>query len=294
MIEKINFNELKNAYIEAANKTPSTAYLDDFWMQRFNEVADSNNKLNWDQPCYAGFEHFRIIAGLFAFSFMYVLGGAYKDGWDIILPSLDWYYLVSLIVSFFMGFSWWATFAEYIYCYRFNDKFIAIKKYKNDPDFGYKLARITGWLGSAVCVILGVIFGPMIFIGAGGFALLSFAMTGMKKKYFIMIIPYDSILYIHVNEARNELSLIYIEQDVCNKKDKLIVVEKPACRPMYFNDKNMGNIIEFIKKNASDDLKVIYSTNITEDKDDEEHSLILDEVRKAYPRHDLITIDKRR
>lgn len=294
MIGMTNFNELKNDYIAAVMENPTSEGVDSFLEQRFNEVEESNSELSWDIPYYVAFERFREIAGIVAFLFMYFLGAAYKDGWDNLLPALDGYYLASILPALIVGFGIWETFAEYIYYYCFNEKFIAIKRCKNDSNLGYTIARVTGWLGCAGCIILGVMFGPMIFIGAGGFALLSFAMTGMKKKYFIMIIPYDSILYIHANEARNELSLIYIEQDVCNKKDKLIVVEKPACRPMYFNGENMDKIIEFIKENAGDDLNVIYSTNITEEKDDEEHSLILDEVRKTYPWRDLVTVDKRR
>ncbi|QIR07485.1 hypothetical protein [Salinivibrio costicola] len=48
------------------------------------------------------------------------------------------------------------------------------------PDVAYQVVRGFAWVGIVVCVIAVFVLGPLAFVGAGGFALMSFGMTNFK------------------------------------------------------------------------------------------------------------------
>ncbi|CAG22496.1 hypothetical protein [Photobacterium profundum] len=130
---------------------------------------------------------------------------------------------MSLIPALIGGFVGWSTFAEFRFFYRFHDKAMASKRYKNEPEFVFKVARIIGWVGSITCIVLALLFGPVIFIGAGGFALMSFALTNIKRDIYYQIVPYNSILYIHEIKESNELEVVIKSQVTRTDKDHIYI-----------------------------------------------------------------------
>ncbi|MGY2572302.1 hypothetical protein [Vibrio sp. C8] len=48
------------------------------------------------------------------------------------------------------------------------------------PEVAYKIARGFAWVGIVVCIIAVVVLGPLAFVGAGAFALMSFGMTNFQ------------------------------------------------------------------------------------------------------------------
>ncbi|OOE79333.1 hypothetical protein BZG72_14170 [Salinivibrio sp. PR6] len=58
------------------------------------------------------------------------------------------------------------------------------------PDVAYQVVRGLAWVGIVVCVIAVFVLGPLAFVGAGGFALMSFGMTNFRPSidnHYILI-----------------------------------------------------------------------------------------------------------
>jgi hypothetical protein len=58
------------------------------------------------------------------------------------------------------------------------------------PEAAYKVVRGISWVGIVVCVIAVFVLGPLAFVGAGGFALMSFGMTNFRPSidnHYILI-----------------------------------------------------------------------------------------------------------
>ncbi|OOE65135.1 hypothetical protein BZG20_13590 [Salinivibrio sp. IB868] len=58
------------------------------------------------------------------------------------------------------------------------------------PEAAYKVVRGISWVGIAVCIIAGFMLGPLAFVGACGFALMSFGMTNFRPSidnHYILI-----------------------------------------------------------------------------------------------------------
>ncbi|OOE79336.1 hypothetical protein BZG72_14185 [Salinivibrio sp. PR6] len=58
------------------------------------------------------------------------------------------------------------------------------------PDVAYQVVRGLAWVGIVVCIIAVFILGPLAFVGAGGFALMSFGMTNFRPSidnHYILI-----------------------------------------------------------------------------------------------------------
>ena len=49
------------------------------------------------------------------------------------------------------------------------------------PEIAYTIVRRSAWVGCAICVFAAIFIGPMAFVGAGGAALMSFAMTNFRS-----------------------------------------------------------------------------------------------------------------
>lgn len=50
------------------------------------------------------------------------------------------------------------------------------------PDTAYTVVRGFAWVGMAVCIVALVLIGPLVFVGVGGCALLSFGLTNFKPE----------------------------------------------------------------------------------------------------------------
>jgi len=58
------------------------------------------------------------------------------------------------------------------------------------PEVAYKIVRGFAWGGIVVCIIAVFVLGPLAFVGAGAFALMSFGMTNFQPtvdKYCVLI-----------------------------------------------------------------------------------------------------------
>ncbi len=67
------------------------------------------------------------------------------------------------------------------------------------PEMAYKIARGFAWVGIVVCIIVAFIFGPLAFVGAGAFALMSFGMTNFQStvdKSYIFIDERSVVFHI--------------------------------------------------------------------------------------------------
>ncbi|CAG20470.1 hypothetical protein [Photobacterium profundum] len=251
--------QLTKEFIDTVKANPTVAATDELKDGQFNEIELSQNPLNWDAPFYGPTKYMKHIVGLLGFLFMYGVGGLYKDNWGNVIPAWDAYYFASLMPALFMGFIGWVTFAEFLFFYRFDDKALASKRYKNEPDFLFKLGRVVGWVGSITCIVLALFFGPAIFVGAGGFALMSFYLTNVKQDIYYQIIPYDAILYIHEIRKSNELEVVVKNQVFRDDKEHIYIYETVSSVNLYFHDDSMQEVIDFINEKVGYDVEFFVS-----------------------------------
>ncbi|NAW88346.1 hypothetical protein [Photobacterium halotolerans] len=79
---------------------------------------------------------------------------------------------------------------DYDYKGQITPKGIIVQQTERVPDIFYKATRGMAYIGIVVCVIAALMVGPLAFVGAGAFALMSFKMTGFYKKAEIEVIPF--------------------------------------------------------------------------------------------------------
>ncbi|WP_255310661.1 hypothetical protein [Aliivibrio sp. 1S128] len=65
-------------------------------------------------------------------------------------------------------------------CYHLTSMGIHYTEQDMIPEVAYKIARGFAWIGIVVCIIVAFMFGPLAFVGAGAFALMSFGMTNFQ------------------------------------------------------------------------------------------------------------------
>ncbi|WP_281221788.1 hypothetical protein [Photobacterium sanguinicancri] len=279
--------QLTDEFIETVKTNPTVDAIDELFDSQFNEVASSNNNLNWDATYLGPSSYVREYLAIGMFIMMYFLFGFFKEGGGNMIPSLDWMYFTSIVCSSIMAYATWSTFSGFIFHYRFNDNYIAVKRYKNEPEIHYKIARITGWVGSIACIILAFVFSPLIFIGAGGFALASFSLINMKREPYYQIAPYDSILYIQKINKENELELVIKEQVSRCNNEYIYVYEMTSSVSLYLYDhEKMDEVINLINE------KVGYDVEYYESEDDESSVNLYQKSRKLGTPLNRVTINK--
>ncbi|OOE54254.1 hypothetical protein [Salinivibrio kushneri] len=81
------------------------------------------------------------------------------------------------------------------------------------PDVAYQVVRGFAWVGIVVCVIAVFVLGPLAFVGAGGFALMSFGMTNFRPNvnHSYILMDERTILFDLIND--NVLSFTIPEKD---------------------------------------------------------------------------------
>ncbi|MGR6838981.1 hypothetical protein ACU5DF_07625 [Aliivibrio wodanis] len=67
------------------------------------------------------------------------------------------------------------------FCYHLTPMGIHYTEQDMIPEVAYKIARGFAWVGIVVCIIVAFMFGPLAFVGAGAFALMSFGMTNFQS-----------------------------------------------------------------------------------------------------------------
>ncbi|WP_255315091.1 hypothetical protein [Aliivibrio sp. 1S165] len=66
-------------------------------------------------------------------------------------------------------------------CYHLTSMGIHYTEQDMIPEMAYKIARGFAWVGIVVCIIVAFMLGPLAFVGAGAFALMSFGMTNFQS-----------------------------------------------------------------------------------------------------------------
>ncbi|WP_052730083.1 hypothetical protein [Photobacterium halotolerans] len=99
-------------------------------------------------------------------------------------------YLWGGIMLIFMPVTYYLFDTDYDYKGQITPKGIIIQKTERVPEIFYKATRGMAYIGIVVCVIAALMIGPLAFVGAGAFALLSFKMTGFHKPTETEVIPF--------------------------------------------------------------------------------------------------------
>ena len=84
-------------------------------------------------------------------------------------------------------------------CYHLTPMGIHYTEQDMIPEVAYKIARGFAWIGIVVCIIVAFMFGPLAFVGAGAFALMSFGMTNFQStvdKSYIFIDERSVVFHI--------------------------------------------------------------------------------------------------
>ncbi|OOE65136.1 hypothetical protein BZG20_13595 [Salinivibrio sp. IB868] len=107
------------------------------------------------------------------------------------------------------------------------------------PDVAYQVVRGFAWVGIVVCIIAVFVLGPLAFVGAGGFALMSFGMTNFKpttEKHEVFFSD-RPILFNPMND-----SVLRIDSN--------IPTEYCSSRNFYFSSlEEKDAVVSLIKKN---------------------------------------------
>ncbi|QMV12839.1 hypothetical protein Vspart_00031 [Vibrio spartinae] len=90
------------------------------------------------------------------------------------------------IMASFIRFLWFAD-----YHYHLTEKGIYYTCQQVISENAYTVVRITAWVGIAVCVLAAALIGPLAFVGAGAFALMSFSMTNFSAETISIGIRFD-------------------------------------------------------------------------------------------------------
>ncbi len=94
-------------------------------------------------------------------------------------------------------------------CYHLTSMGIHYTEQDMIPEVAYKIARGFAWVGIVVCIIVAFMFGPLAFVGAGAFALMSFGMTNFQStvdKSYIFI-DERSVAFNVMNDSVLSLSV---------------------------------------------------------------------------------------
>ena len=125
---------------------------------------------------------FSIVAGLFLPTFLMVVG-------DPVMWSAGfWFCLILATMGVLM--TRYLFFPDKHYCYQLTAMGIHYTVKDMIPDIAYTIVRGFAWLGIGVCIIAGFMLGPLAFVGAGAFALMSFGMTNFQptlEKHCVLI-----------------------------------------------------------------------------------------------------------
>ncbi|MUL13118.1 hypothetical protein GNP57_06270 [Aliivibrio fischeri] len=106
------------------------------------------------------------------------------------------------------------------YCYHLTPMGIHYTEQDMVPEVAYKIARGFAWVGIVVCIIVAFMVGPLAFVGAGAFALMSFGMTNFQStiqehEVFFSDRP---ILFNLVNDTMLRVDS-YTAPDYCCRRD---------------------------------------------------------------------------
>jgi hypothetical protein len=145
------------------------------------KLYDSETKYYWEyQGSSVIGKHGHLINWVTSILFTYpILGFFWFVLDDLTIDSIAFWGLFAFITMMMLA-------SRYLYlpdkhrCYHLTPLGIHYTEKDMIPDVAYQVVRGFAWVGIVVCVIAVFVLGPLAFVGAGGFALMSFGMTNFK------------------------------------------------------------------------------------------------------------------
>ncbi|OOF25488.1 hypothetical protein [Salinivibrio sp. IB872] len=124
------------------------------------------------------------------------------------------------------------------------------------PDVAYQIVRGFAWVGIVVCVIAVFVLGPLAFVGAGGFALMSLGMTNFRPNvnHSYILISERTVVFDLENDG--VLSLEAAEQDVHAYGGNVFTTTLDQKQELLSTLRSLFPSIEFVKiKRLKDQYK---------------------------------------
>ncbi|QIR07488.1 hypothetical protein [Salinivibrio costicola] len=143
----------------------------------------------WEHKGWGGkFDHLgiwglSIFAGLTPFCFLWFVID------ELTIDSIAFWGLFSFMTMMVLV-SRYLFFPDKHRCYHLTSLGIHYTEKDMIPDIAYQVVRGLAWVGIVVCIIAAFMLGPLAFVGAGGFALMSFGMTNFRPSidnHYILI-----------------------------------------------------------------------------------------------------------
>ncbi|OOE63843.1 hypothetical protein BZG20_15850, partial [Salinivibrio sp. IB868] len=116
-----------------------------------------------------------IFAGLTPFCFLWFVID------ELTIDSIAFWGLFSFMTMMVLV-SRYLFFADKHRCYHLTPLGIHYTEKDMIPDVAYQVVRGFSWVGIVACIIAVFVLGPLAFVGAGGFALMSFGMTNFRPN----------------------------------------------------------------------------------------------------------------
>ncbi|QIR07487.1 hypothetical protein [Salinivibrio costicola] len=115
------------------------------------------------------------------------------------------------------------------------------------PDVAYQVVRGLAWVGIVVCVIAVFVLGPLAFVGAGGFALMSFGMTNFRPSInrSYILISERTVVFDLENDC--VLSFEAAEQDVHAYGGNVFTTTLDQKQELLATLRSLFPSIEFVK-----------------------------------------------
>ncbi|WP_052729961.1 hypothetical protein [Photobacterium halotolerans] len=150
-------------------------YTEEYKQQQHQQVLEADVVHEWE--CVLRHQDKHHLPLFMAGGISVVFGISYYLSTDT-----NFLYMWPIFVAIFVPVSYFLFDADYDYKGQITPKGIIVQKTERVPEIFYKATRGMAYIGIVVCVVAALMIGPLAFVGAGAFALLSFKMTGFHKK----------------------------------------------------------------------------------------------------------------
>lgn len=124
-----------------------------------------------------------IFSGMLPFGFLWLVSDSFT------IDRIEFWGVFAFMAMLVLV-SRYLFFPDKHYCYQLTAMGIHYTVKDMIPDVAYTIVRGFAWLGIGVCIIAGFMLGPLAFVGAGAFALMSFGMTNFQptlEKHCVLI-----------------------------------------------------------------------------------------------------------
>ncbi|KDM93257.1 hypothetical protein EA58_01195, partial [Photobacterium galatheae] len=159
-------------------------YTEAYQAQQRQQVLDAEVIYEWECVLRSQDKH---LMPWFMAGFFTLLYGLFY----YLSPYVIFFYMWACSVAIFSPVSYFLFDVDYDYKGQITPKGIIVQKTERVPEIFYKATRGMAYFGIGVCLIAGLMMGPLAFVGAGAFALLSFKMTGFHKQSEVEVFPFS-------------------------------------------------------------------------------------------------------